>query len=73
MLGGSTDMATRPLEVSNMLGGGSAQVGLCFYGFCGGINQSIGQVGSNPPAAIEFGVETPGVSGGVGASVQIPK
>jgi len=71
VLGGSMNAERRPDEVSNMLGGGSFQAGLCLGGFCGGINQSIGQLGSNPPTAIEFGFGTPGGGVGGGASVRV--
>lgn len=59
--------------VSEMLSGGSLQGGLCVAGLCGGVNQSIGVPGSNPPTSVEFGVGTPGASVGTGASVNVYK
>jgi hypothetical protein len=56
---------TRSETVSDMLGGGSAQVGACIAGVCMGINQSMG---INPPTAVEIGIGTPGISVGGGAS-----
>ena len=72
MIGGSTDTDKRSREVTDMLRGGSVQGTVCAGGLCAGVNQSIGPIGSNPPRAIEIGVGTPGVGGGVGAAVQVP-
>jgi filamentous hemagglutinin len=64
---------TRAKAVSEMLGGGSVQAGACVAGICGGVNQSMGAVGSNPPTAVEVGLGTPGLSVGTGASVNVRK
>jgi len=56
-----------------MLRGGSTTATVCVGGICGGVNQSIGPIGSNPPTAIELGIGTPGISIGVGAGTDVGK
>ena len=73
MIGGLVDVSRRADTVTNMLGGGGIQGTICTGGICGGINQSFGPVGSNPASAVELGIGTPGISGGVGAAVQLNK
>ena len=72
MIDGSATQFERSRDVSKMLDGGSFQGAICAGGLCAGINQSIGPVGSNPPKALELGIGTPGISGGVGAAAQLP-
>ncbi|CAN7756650.1 hemagglutinin repeat-containing protein [Pseudorhodoferax sp. LjRoot39] len=64
-----TDPNKRAELISKTLGGASAQTSFCAAGLCAGINQSIGPKESNPATAVEFGIGTPGISGGVGISI----
>ena len=72
MLSGDEVRDVRAIEVRKMLDGGSVQGTVCIGGLCGGVNQSIGLRSEKPPIAFEFGIGTPGISGGVGAAAQLP-
>jgi len=73
VIDGPQNPAARAEQVSEMLKGGSVQMGVCLGGGCVGVNQSLGPIGSNPATAIEVGVGTPGISVGTGANVNAYK